>query len=246
MAELQELEKLLEAEGDGLRDDIELAIQALQFHQILYEDTHGARRAYDVVLRHRPFFERYFDAAGRRLIVERREGMIALLPGPRAYGWRETRLAKDETLTLLALRYLLEDGLRKGLVTESGRIEATTDDLHDAIRTIAATEPPKIESRLVEILQDFRRRGIVRVGARDPVERVTPIEVLPGVRLICTDEFAKHLVAWAETGASEHPDEDIFDFISARRGAAGGPTEETDLSDAGEPETQAEVHSGED
>jgi hypothetical protein len=124
------------------REEIETAIQALLFHQLIYEDSRGIGNTYDLVRRHRDFFIRNFSAMGHRLVIEPRERMVGLLVGATAYGWRETRLLKDETMVLLALRFVLETGTLQGRLTESGRVEATTDELFDAIRTFSRTEPP--------------------------------------------------------------------------------------------------------
>lgn len=226
MPELRELEDIIEPpSGRGIpKEDIQIALQAIQAHQILYEDTHGAAKAYRVIRDHKTFFEKYFDAAGRQLVVDRREGLVAIMPGPVNYAWRDARLPKEETMVLLSLRYMLEAGFKAGQMTESGRVEATTDDLHDAIKTITGTEPP-VEGRMREILQEFRRRGLVRVGERDPSERLTPIVVLPGVRLICNDEFTRYVVAWAETNPEAREEADVLDYITARRAAAAAAAE---------------------
>ena len=217
MPELDDLENILHpARGPATpREDIETAIQALLFHQFLYEDSHGIGSSYNLIRRHRGFFERYFSAMGHQLLVEAREGMIGLLPGQNSYGKRETKLPKDQTLALLALRFVLETGARQGRLTDSGRVEATTDELFDAIKAVSLSEPPG-EGRMGEILAEFRRRGLVRVEVRDTLEKVTPIVVMPAVRHVCTDEFAKHLTAWAE---AQNQSGDILDFISARREA---------------------------
>jgi hypothetical protein len=191
MPDLDDLEAVLHpATGPATpREDVETAIQALLFHQFIYADNRGAGRSYDLVRRHRHFFEAFFSAMGHRLLIEPREAMVGLLPGEVSYARQQTRLDRDETMALLALRFVLEAGVMQGRLTESGRVEATTDELFDAIKTVSRTEPPG-EARTADILAGFRRRGLVRVEARDTAERVTPILVLPAVRHMCTDEFA--------------------------------------------------------
>ncbi len=220
MPDLAELEAVLHPPTGPAtaREDVETAIQALLFHQFIYADTRGAGRSYDLVRRHRRFFEAFFSAMGHRLLFDPRDAMISLLPGKVSYARQQTRLDRDETMALLALRFVLEAGVMQGRLTETGRVEATTDELFDAIKTLSQTEPPG-EARMADILAAFRRRGLVRVEPRDTAERVTPITILPAVRHVCTDEFARGLTEWAsaETGRQG----DALDFIQARDAAAG-------------------------
>lgn len=232
MPDLDDLEEVLRPSRGVAprREEIETAIQALLFHQFIYEDSRGTGNTYDLVRRHRDFFVRYFSAMGHRLMIEPREGMVGLLAGAATYGWRETRLLKDETMVLLALRFVLETGTLQGRLTESGRVEATTDELFDAIRMVSRTEPPG-EGRMAEMLAEYRRRGLVRVEARDVSEKVTPIVVMPAVRHVCTDEFARHLIAWAN---AQERDGDALDFISNRRGADEASSGRADPADPGD------------
>jgi hypothetical protein len=241
MPDLQELDDLLAPArgGPGVpREEVETAIQALLFHQFLYEDGRGAKGAYDLVRKHRGFFNRYVGAMGLSLVIEQTEGMVGVVPGTTAYAWRESRLTKDETLVLLALRFLLETGTMQGRLTDSGRVEATTDELHDVLRMLARVEPPG-ETKLAEILAEFRRRGLVRVEDRNTAEQLTPIVVLPAVRLVCTDQFARHVTAWASASEAERGDGDVLGFIAARRAEALA-------EDARPPEPDGERWTGED
>src|SRR5262249_48715603 len=155
--------------------------------QIVYADTPGFRRDYyELIRRASTFFERYFNAMGHRLVIEPATGMIALAAGATRYGWRLERLRKDETLVMIALRLTFDEGFRAGRMDERGRVETTTDELYDKIRTIAGTEPPA-KSRLEAILAWLRRRGAVFLGDRDVTDQLTPVSVLPGIRILVDD-----------------------------------------------------------
>jgi SAM-dependent methyltransferase len=204
MLELEEVHQLLEGRRDNPpvdKDDIEIAIQALLTHQIVYPDTSLLRRdVYDLIRRHSTFFERYFNAMGVGLSIEPTTGMIALVRGRNRYGWQFTRLKKDETLTMLALRLALDDGLRAGLMDDMGRVETNTDEIFDRIRTLAKVEPPP-QQRLEEILRWLRKRGAVLLHEPDRFERVTPLTILPGIRILVDDEFARTVREWIALGA---------------------------------------------
>ncbi len=219
MLELDEVRELLDGRRGNPpvpKDDIEIAIQALLTHQIIYPDTSLLRRdTYDLIRRHNLFFERYFNAMGLGVTIEPATGMIALVRGRNRYGWQFNRLRKDETLTMLALRLTIDEGLRSGLMDDTGRVETNTDEIFDRIRTLAKVEPPG-ESRLEEILKWLRKRGAVLLHDPDKIERVTPITVLPGIRVLVDDEFAKSVTKWVELGA---PGE-FFEWNAERRDAA--------------------------
>ena len=221
MLELDEVRDLLEGRRGSPpveKIDIEMAIQALLTHQVVYPDTSLLRHdIYDLIRRNSTFFERYFAAMGVGINIEPSTGMIALVRGQNRYGWQFSRLKKDETLVLLALRVSYDEGLRSGLMDEAGRVETNTDEIFDRIRTLAKTEPPT-ESRLEEILKSLRRRGTVLLHDTDRVERLTPVTVLPGVRIVVDDIFATSVVKWIEMGS---PDE-FFAWMAGQNNVPGG------------------------
>jgi hypothetical protein len=206
MLELSDVRDLLEGYRGNPpveKDEIEIAIQALLTHQIVYPDTGLLRREiYDLIRHHNTFFERYFNAMGVGLTIEPSTGMIALTRGKNRYGWQLSRLKKDETLVLLALRLSFDEGLRAGLMDETGRVETNTDEIFDRIRTLAKTDPPG-ESRLEEILKWLRRRGTVVLHDPDRTERITPITILPGIRILVDDVFTEALTRWIDQGAGD-------------------------------------------
>lgn len=206
MLQLDELRDLLEGRRGNPpveKVDIETAIQALLARQIIYPDTSLLRREiYDLIRRQSTFFERYFNAMGVGIVIEPSTGMIALVRGQNRYGWQFSRLKKDETLVLLALRVTYDEGLRAGLMDEVGRVETNTDEIFDRIRTLAKADPP-IESRLEEILKSLRRRGAILLHDTDRVERLTPVTVLPGIGILVDDVFTASVVKWVELGAPE-------------------------------------------
>jgi hypothetical protein len=218
MLELDDVRDLMDGHrGPAVaKEDIEGAIQALLAHQIVYADTPGFRRDhYDLIRRSSVFFERYFNAMGHRLVIEPAAGMIALAPGATRYGWRMSRLHKDETLVMIALRLALDEGFRGGRMDESGRVETNTDEIYDQIRTFAGAEPPA-RPRLEQILKWLRRHGGALLGERDAAENVTPVTVLPGIRILVDDIFIDNVAKWIEQGGAG----DLFDALAVD-GAAG-------------------------
>jgi len=182
--------------------DAEELIRALQVMlkaQVIYADTPGVGRAYELARHYAPFFNDYFACLGYALTVAHRDQMVSLSPAADAprYDIVGERLRKDETLVLLALRLLYEEGLRDARVGTDGIVECTTDEIVEKIRTAARNDPPD-EGRLGEILRLFARRGGLKLGERDRIERVTPLALLPGLTVIASEGWMERLRAWAD------------------------------------------------
>lgn len=187
--------------GARAPDEAELtrALQVLLKSQCVYAGTPGIGRSYEIARHYAPFFQSYFACLGYGFEVSHRDQMVFLrvpTDGVRHDGQAE-RLRKDETLVLLSLRLAYEEGLRDHRVTTDGVVECTTDDIADSIRTAARSDPPE-ETRLTEILRLFARKGAVRLGERDKVERITPLMILPGIAVLSPDAWMEQVRAWAE------------------------------------------------
>lgn len=192
--------------GAKVPDEGELirALQVLLKAQCIYSDTPGIGRSYELATHYAPFFQSYFACLGYAFAISHRDQM-AFLKVP-ADGVRHDaqaeRLRKDETLVLLALRLTYEEGLRDHRVTTDGVVECSTDDIAEAVRTAARSEPPE-ETRLIDILRLLARKGAVRLGERDKAERITPLIILPGIVILASDGWMDQVRAWAEAQSVE-------------------------------------------
>nr|WP_250808140.1 DUF4194 domain-containing protein [Neorhizobium tomejilense] len=198
MLELREFTEIIDGEWaetpvgakKPTAEELTSAIQAMITRQVIYASTPGLGGAYEIVSAYGSFFARYFGAMGLRFVSSPRDQMVALsVPqGESRYDSVYVRLNKDETLVLLALRLVWEEAVANQDIAEGGICETTTGDLVDRYKTATQLEPPN-ESRLADILRLFQRRGAVKVGKRDRVERVTPVSILPGVTILAPDTF---------------------------------------------------------
>ena len=180
-------------------DELARALQVLLKAQVIYADTPGIGRSYELARHYAPFFTDYFACLGYALAVSHRDQMVSLSPaadGPR-HDIASERLRKDETLVLLSMRLLYEEGLRDHRVGTDGIVACTTDEIVEKIRTVARDEPPD-EGRLSDILRFLARRGGLRLGERDRIERVTPLALLPGLTVLASDGWIERLRMWSE------------------------------------------------
>jgi len=182
-------------------EELTRALQVLLKNQCVYSATPGIGRTYDLARHYAPFFQGYFACLGYAFEVSHRDQMVFLKVPPDGvrHDAQSERLRKDETLVLLALRLAYEEGLRDHRVTTDGVVECTTDDLAESIRTATRNDPPE-ETRLLEILRLFSRKGALRLGERDKTEKLTPLMVLPGIAVLSPDAWMEHVRAWASAG----------------------------------------------
>jgi hypothetical protein len=188
-------------------DELTRALQVMITRQIIYSSTQGLGGAYEIVSTYGSFFARYFKAIGLHFVHSQRDQMVALsVPqGEARFDAVYERLSKDETLILLALRLVWEEAVANQDIAEGGICETTTGDIIDRYKSATQLEPPT-EARLTEIMRLFQRRGGVRVGKRDSIEKVTPVSILPGVAVLAPDTFLDDLKLLA-TGSASSVDE---------------------------------------
>ncbi|MCJ2045173.1 DUF4194 domain-containing protein [Methylobacterium sp. J-078] len=185
-------------------EELTRALQVLLKSQCVYAGTPGIGRSYELARHYAPFFQAYFGCLGYRFEVAHRDQMVCLrvpLDGIRHDAQGE-RLRKDETLVLLSLRLAYEEGLRAHQVTTEGVVECTTDDIAESIRTVTRSDPPD-EQRLIDILRLFARKGALRLGERDKVEKITPLMVLPGITVLSPDTWMDQVRSWGAARGEE-------------------------------------------
>lgn len=179
------------------REEMVRCTQALITRQCIYSSSPGLGRTYELIRAYSSYFEAYFACMGYRLIVSPRDQMVSLsVPQEQArYDAAYQRLSKEQTIVLLALRLMWEEGVNNQDVQEGGIVETTTGDLIDRIKNVTQVAPPE-ERPLLDVLRFFQRYGVVRVGERDRVERVSPLMILPGVNIVAPDSFIEDLKLW--------------------------------------------------
>lgn len=202
MVELKEFSQIVDGEWPetpvGAKtptaDELTFAIQVMITRQVIYSHTKGLGGTYEIVNTYGSFFARYFKVMGLRFISSPRDQMVALsVPqGESRYDSVYERLTKEETLVLLALRLVWEEAVANQDIAEAGLCETTTGDVIDRYKSATQLDPPN-EGRLMDILRLFQRRGAVKVGSRDSIEKVTPLSILPGVVVLAPDTFLDDL-----------------------------------------------------
>jgi len=241
MAELREVGVILDT-GKIEEEELQSALQALLFHQCLYEDW-PYPPAYRIIARHLAHIQPIVGAFGYRIVHHAVASMLVLETDSVVYGVNMACLKKDETIVLLVLRLLYAEGISS--LDDRGRVESTTDDIHDRLRS-AGEEPPTIK-RLIEILKLFQRKGIVRIGENDPEEQLLQLTIMPGVTVLVPDVYVEAVIQWlerqefeaAEAGADILSADTMLAHVADYRANLGAEAPASDIDSQNEDDSDA-------
>ena len=217
MPELREVAAILDT-GKVEASELQAALQALVFHQCLYEDWPHAP-SFRLLTRHMVQVQPILAAFGYRVTHHPAERMLVLETGRNPYGVNQMRLKKDETIVLLASRLLYAEGLAQ--IDDRARVEITTDDIHDRLR--ACGEDPPSLPRLIEILKAFQRKGLVRVGETDAAEQMAVVTLMPGIAVLVPEAYVEAVRLWLEHRAAgiEAQADSLLGQVAAYRSTLG-------------------------
>lgn len=193
---LYEMKKLIDAEADLEPSELRQTASVLLERQFLYADQGLDRKHYHRVIAHAPYFTNLFDAINRRLVCDQDYGLVGILP---LEGARVTQLARDETLLLLCLRLIYEEGVER-FDASHGSVFSDTETLLQRYQTLARRERPGLV-RLREILRTLSRFGLIEV--KDEEDRVIALQLRPALRLVTPEGYLARLEAMLDEGAPE-------------------------------------------
>lgn len=203
---LKEFEAILDrAEGgdsaDRLATDVRLAALYLLDHQFLYDEDHFSRPKVALILEHEGYFAALLDALGLRLVKDAKEGFVGYVPLDGATA-RSLRL--DETLFLVALRILFEEGVEAAAVKEGGRVEVRLSQVWDLVAERVRRAAPPI-GRAREIVRAFQRQGLVKL-LEDLSRGDAVLDIRPAIRMACLEKTLEDLERFASAGSQREGD----------------------------------------
>ena len=160
-------------------------------HQFLHVEDRGSSALLETLLR--PDIERliasYFDVAGYRLVVRESEGWAGILPDTEQIN--PPRMRIDETLVLLLLRRLWEEGVQEGDVERHGSVLVTLNETYDAYQDMVARarRPALSISEFKVQIESLERRAIVRLGDYDEDIQDIGLNIRALVATVAGDDF---------------------------------------------------------
>lgn len=185
----------LEARDPRRMQRVTQVISHLLRNQFLHVEDRGSSGLLDTLLK--PDIERlvsdYFDVAGYRLVVRESEGWAGILPDTEQISHPRMRI--DETLILLLIRRLWEEGVQGGDVERHGSVLVSLNAAYDAYQDmVARARRPALKiEEFKTLIATLERRAIVRMGELDDELEDIPLSIRALVATVAGDEFLAHL-----------------------------------------------------
>lgn len=143
------------------------------------------------------YFSQLFASLGFRFVHSDQWGYVGYVcPNP----YRNMRVPKQETIVLLCLRYLYSTSAEKGyFVDGSADVLVDEDEISDLYTSLGARTMKTTEMRA--ILENFRRRGILRFDTHEPTSNAADITICTPIVEVVDESFITRFNAWAEIAA---------------------------------------------
>lgn len=184
---LRDLRHVVERSGGTEADDFRGAASALLQRQFLTLERTRDRDAYRTIVNHFDYFTNLFDAVGWTLHRDENFSLIGLLPSD-----AETfsRLKMVESLMLLCLRLLYEEGMEKFEVTD-GCVFTQSEVLLSRYETLLGRKRPLI-TEFRDVLRTLKRYSMIELGD-DAEDGLPMIRILPTIRLVTGSKIQERI-----------------------------------------------------
>lgn len=179
------------------KDSLRAAATTLLEKQFLYLANQSERKHYLVIAGETRYFEKLFEQLSRNLFIDRNLGYVALLPNP---GAKSLSLKQDETLMLLCLRLIYEEGIENFAATE-GAVTAASDKVVARYTTETRLEQPNL-TRFREIMALLKRHGIASATKQSEGKNMM-ITIRPAIRHVVNDDYIVQLENTLATAQSD-------------------------------------------
>lgn len=178
------------------------AANTLLNRQFLFAGDYGTTGVYETLTdpRTQRYFESLFDALGYRFTRNEQDQWVGLVPDAEIVGPGSLKL--DETLVLLALALVWQEGVNAGEVGERGVVEASSHEVFDKLGSITTRKERMKERRFLEIVTEFRRRGFVHLGERDESTGDVMLEIRPMIRLVAGENVLERIRRFTDAAAA--------------------------------------------
>ncbi len=153
------------------------AAHRLLAHGSILRERSAERNLYDWAIEHQGWLEEWAQLLGMKLLVQRDERIIMVLP---EYGALTKKLKRDETLVGLALWFDFDIEVRENAAHD---VFFTVRMFNEQFRSKFPTLQPLSASRMKEIFRTFSKLNIIEMEWADDFSD-SVIQILPTLRFI--------------------------------------------------------------
>jgi hypothetical protein len=177
----------------------------LLHRQFIMRGDMGGANHFERIVSNLDYFKDLFASFGFRFIFNDAWGYAGFV-SPSAYN--NLRVPTQETIVLLCLRLLYNEGAEKGyFVDSSAEILVEEDEIQTAFSSMGARTLKPGELRA--ILTTFKRKGLVGFDQNNSLQVSIDIRIRPTITEVVDDSFLARIEAWAgqAAGSSKEGDE---------------------------------------
>jgi hypothetical protein len=181
----------------------------LMHRQFIMRGDHGGANHFDRIAANQEYFKDLFASFGFRFIFNDAWGYAGFV-APTAYS--NNRVPIQETIVLLCLRRLYNEGAEKGyFVDSSAQVLVEEEEVQTVFSSLGSRTLKPGELR--DILLTFKRKGLLTFDQTHSLQISVDIHIRPTITEVVDGSFLARLEAWAGSGAAAGKDAEAEDDL---------------------------------
>jgi hypothetical protein len=161
--------------------------------QFITRGDHGGASHFDRIVSNQDYFKDLFASFGFRFIFNDGWGYAGYV-SPTAFN--NSRVPTQETIVLLCLRLLYNEGAEKGyFVDSSAQILVEEEEIQTVFASMGGSRILK-PGELREILTTFKRKGLVSFDQNNSLQVSVDVQIRPTITEVVDDSFLARLEVW--------------------------------------------------
>lgn len=163
----------------------------LLHRQFISRGDFGGANHFERIARNLDSYKDLFASFGFRLVFSDAWGYVGYV-SPSAFN--NARVPTQETIVLLCLRLLYDEGARKGYFVEGAQVLVEEDEIQTVFTSIGSRTLRTGELR--NILIEFKRRGLVSFDQSESLQQSVDVTIRPTITDVVDESFLMRLEAW--------------------------------------------------
>ncbi|MEW8523832.1 MAG: DUF4194 domain-containing protein [Candidatus Thiodiazotropha endolucinida] len=188
---IKDLKTLLDADEELDEAELKQTAQMLLARQFLLRHKPRHRRHYDRVVRYQKYYRNLMDALNHQLVINENHGYVGITPDDFVY-----RMKLEETLILLALRYIYDEELNAFNLEDDGSVLVSVEDFEDRYLQLTQRDMPKTSTVFREYLKDFANHGILDTEQDELDPRVVRIRIYPTISELLSGNMIERVAGY--------------------------------------------------